>query len=100
MNPVVDCIKKHPRRASAARGVERCGCGDSRMGEPGWYERHLAQMIGNTLINGTSIEAAASILFGDYRSEYSASAEGMSWRDFSDQAQAVLQAALAPATVQ
>lgn len=42
---LVEVIQAHSYRPSIARGVERCGCGESCVGVPGWHAAHLAAAI-------------------------------------------------------
>jgi hypothetical protein len=35
----------HAYRPSVARGIESCACGASKVGEPGWWRRHLAAVL-------------------------------------------------------
>lgn len=35
-------LEAHGLKVSPARGVERCWCGESTVGDPGWYYAHVA----------------------------------------------------------
>lgn len=39
---LVEVLAAHGFKVSLARGVERCWCGESTVGDPGWYVAHVA----------------------------------------------------------
>lgn len=59
---VTAVLAEHAYRPSLARGVERCGCGESRVGEPGWHRAHQADAL-LPLLASVRDDARAAVAF-------------------------------------
>lgn len=95
---VTAALAAHPYVASFARGVERCACGESRVGEPGWHTEHLADVllaprgvIEEAERRGGDREFAHRIAYGTKTGALEAYAYDRGKNDGAAQAQALLE---------
>ena len=42
-------LTAHQRRFTGSRGVERCACGESTMGQPSWHRVYLAAVLADLI---------------------------------------------------
>lgn len=46
---LAEVLEAHIYWPSPARGIERCYCGESAIGQPGWHRAHLADALAGML---------------------------------------------------
>ena len=60
---LAEVLAAHGFKVSLARGVERCWCGESTVGDPGWYVAHVAAEQAKALLEWlTSDETVLAVL--------------------------------------